>query len=195
MLCLIIFGILCTILMLRKTNRRYEECKCCFTNLSKIKSCDIRAVSSLDIVRKLNETRKKIRSRSRGQKSNDETLIELNDLVCKRCISYANYDTSKLVKTKRMRVLSPERELRAESIQVVERNEMDADSIELNIPRTASTHSRCVICSNSGKMVCVPKEAYFDTFINSNIIIPKGMSLSFSFSVFLSLSLSLSLSL
>ena len=114
MLSLIIFGILCTILMLRKTNRRYEECKCCFTNLRKIKSCDIRAVSSLDIVRKLNETRKKIRSRSRGQKSNDETLIELSDLVCKRCISYANYDTSKLVKTKRMRVLSPESELRAE---------------------------------------------------------------------------------
>jgi hypothetical protein len=90
-------------------------------------------------------------------------------------MTYANSQSTKLVKTKRMRVLSPEREESEGYFQEISPNVMANEySIELNIPRTASSHSRCIVCSNTGKMVCVPKEAYFETFIKSNIIIPKG---------------------
>ena len=113
MQCVLIFGVFSTILMLSKRYLSEKECKCCFTRLSAFKKGDIREISSLNTLRKLNQARKKIRSRScaRKNKIDDDSLIELNDFVCKRCISYANYEDIKLVKSKRMRALSPEREI------------------------------------------------------------------------------------
>jgi hypothetical protein len=86
MLFVLIFGVFCAILMLNKSYLSKKVCKCCFTRLDKIKECDIRRVNTIDTLQKLNETRKTIRSmRSiRKDKTNDDSLIELNDFVCKR---------------------------------------------------------------------------------------------------------------
>lgn len=50
----------------------------------------------------------------------------------------------------------------------------EVNTIQLHIPRTASTHSD-VICANTNKTISIPKSAYFDTFVSNNIIIPKGI--------------------
>lgn len=81
-----------------------------------------------------------------------------------------------MVKSKRVRLSSPEKQTNEDNHQVIEAKATTIeDSIDLSIPRTAATHSRCIICSNTGKMICVPEDAYLDTLIKSNIIIPKGI--------------------
>lgn len=148
-----------------------KHCKCCGIRLDRVKKSQIRQVRDHDLISRLNETKKTIVPR-RNNCDNSST-IECEDLVCIRCIALANSQHSRIEKRKRS--LSKPREGMQIQKVVPPVNENSNDSIVLNIPRTSFTHSRCVICSNGGKMMTVPSEAYIDTFITSNIIIPKGL--------------------
>jgi hypothetical protein len=136
-------------------------------------------------VNKLNYSKPSIvslhQSNARTKKSYEEidsllnTNVELRDLVCKKCISYANYQNTKLLKSNKRRRTERSQVSRVETIVTSPQLEYEEQTIELNIPHTASTHSR-IICTNSKKIINIPKEAYFDTFVKSRIDIPKGMS-------------------
>lgn len=143
-------------------------CKCCGIRLDKVKKSNIRQVTDRDLIRRLNETKKDITPRRKSVC--DNTTIEAKDLICKNCITKANSDS----KVKRCRSAPPER-VPTDTI-AGHTAELTTDSIELNIPRTSSTHSRCIICTNIANIISVPNDAYFDTFLRSNVIIPKGMS-------------------
>jgi hypothetical protein len=159
---------------------------CCGIGFKKVKKSEIRQISSQDLVNKLNYSKPSIvslhQSNARTKKSYEEidsllnTNVELRDLVCKKCISYANYQNTKLLKSNKRRRTERSQVSRVETIVTSPQLEYEEQTIELNIPHTASTHSRCIICTNSKKIINIPKEAYFDTFVKSRIVIPKGMS-------------------
>lgn len=79
-----------------------QKCKCCGTGLDKLKKADIRQLTSLELVDKLNSVKPTIITRNQSdpkKKKSDKIFhtlqrsnIELRDLVCKTCISYANYN-------------------------------------------------------------------------------------------------------
>jgi hypothetical protein len=49
----------------------------------------------------------------------------------------------------------------------------EIDSITLKIPRSMINNKNCLICNNKSKsLINVPKDAYLDTYINYNILIP-----------------------
>jgi hypothetical protein len=154
-----------------------EKCKCCGQSLNKVGKRNTQRVSDSGLISRLNNLKKTVIPK--GKSFDIEETIERKDLVCKRCITYANSYYSGPVKSRRSRSQAIQREIenpysRPRNISESNYDNNECNTIELNIPRTISTHSRCVICPNSGKIISVPKEAYFDTFIKKDIIIPNG---------------------
>ena len=164
------------------SDRQYlseKHCACCGIRFDRLKKRQIQQVSSPVLIEKINFAKTIIAKR--GNKV-DNTLVEIKDLVCKRCISIANRYQPKETKTKNKR----ERSLSIHHFftgNVKQHNanqenlsaEEQIETIRLNIPRARSSHSSCVICKSSKELKNVPKEAYLDTFTRNNILISKGL--------------------
>ena len=70
------------------SNRKYlsdKHCACCGIRLDKLKKRQIQQVSSIALIGNINFAKPVIAKK--GNKVDDNTLIENNDLVFKRCIS------------------------------------------------------------------------------------------------------------
>jgi hypothetical protein len=156
-----------------------KHCACCGIRLNKLKKGQIQQVSSPALIENINFAKSAIAKR--GNKV-DDTLVEVKDLVCKRCISFANKYQPKETKTtsKRKRTSSIHRFFTGNVRQYESNQENLSDkeqieTIRLNIPRASSSHSQCVICKSSKELKNIPKEACFDAFIRNNIFISKGL--------------------
>jgi len=164
------------------SDRKYlseKHCACCGIRLDKLKKRQIQQVSSIALIDNINFVKPVIAKK--GNKV-DNTLIENNDLVCKRCISIVNRYQLKERKTtnKGMRSLLIHRFFIGNVRQYASNqenlsNEEKTETISLNIPRASSTHSWCIICKSSKELKNIPKEACLDAFIRNNILISKGL--------------------
>jgi hypothetical protein len=159
---------------------REKHCACCGIRLDRLKKRQIQQVSSPALIENINFAKSTIANR--GNKV-DNALVEVNDLVCKKCISIANKYQPKETKTtnKRKRSLSIHRFFTGnvkqhESNQENFSSEEQIETIRLNIPRASSSHSSCVICKSSKELKNIPKEACLDAFIRNNIFIFKGLN-------------------
>jgi hypothetical protein len=56
----------------------------------------------------------------------------------------------------------------------IQDNESIDSSISVKIPQAIDSTKLCVICKSSDNLINIPNEAYLDTFISSNILIPSG---------------------
>jgi hypothetical protein len=164
------------------SDRQYlseKHCACCGIRLDRLKKRQIQQVLSPALVESINFAKPTIAKR--GNKI-DNSLVEVKDLVCKRCISIANIYQPKETKTtnKRKRSLSIHRFFTAnvkqhESNQENFSSEEKIETIRLNIPRASSSHSCCVIWKSSKELKNIPKEACLDAFTRNNILISKGL--------------------
>ena len=122
------------------SDRQYlseKHCACCGIRFDRLKKRQIQQVSSLALIENINFAKTTIAKR--GNKV-DNTLVEVKDLVCKRCISIANRYQTKETKTtnKRKRSLSIHRFFTGnvrqhESNQENLSNEEQIETIRLNI--------------------------------------------------------------
>ncbi len=166
------------------SNKEYlykKHCPLCDIRLDKLKKSDIRVVSSVKLLEKLNIAKNE-RLQSKNKEIND-VVIKEGDLVCKSCIAFADrFRPQKSKPGKRTRSLSVNPLLREatthESLDSqsnsTELNIEEITKIKVDIPRTKSSHSSCVICNSKKNLTTVPNEAYMDAFIDKNILIPKG---------------------
>lgn len=112
----------------------------------------------------------------------NDVAIKEGDIVCQSCISYANRfrpKESKPAKTARSLTIDPlflEATTSGYSERQSDLTQINDEiaKIKVNIPRTKSTHSSCVICNLKNNLTTVSNEAYMDAFIERNILIPKG---------------------
>ncbi len=156
------------------SDRQYlseKHCACCGIRLDKLKKRQIQQVSSPALIENINFAKPTVAKI--GNKV-DNTLVEVKDLVCKRCISIANKYQPKETKTtnKRKRSLSIHRFFTGnvrqhESNQENLSNEEQIETIRLNIPRASSTHSLCVICKSSKELKNIPECYHYMQFVKT----------------------------
>jgi hypothetical protein len=123
---------------------REKHCACCGIRLDRLKKRQIQQVSSPALIENINFAKSNIAKR--GNKV-DNTLVEVKDLVCKRCICIANrYQPKETEKTnERKRSLSIHRFFTGnvkqhKSNEETLYDEEQIETIRLNIPRASSTH-------------------------------------------------------
>ena len=158
-----------------------KSCSSCSIRLDKIKKRDIRTISSEELLNKLNAYKLSVQTQ---KDIPDDSIIKAGDLVCMKCITNANRSTpNEEHSRKRKRSLSVHRFFRdtqeivgttSNNIEEIEPEEMQIETIRVEIPRTKSSHITCVVCSSKKKLMTVPAEAYTDAYIRNNILIPKG---------------------
>ena len=166
-----------------KSYLNQKRCACCTLILSHFKKSEIQAVSSQPLLEKLNAARSTILEKKK--KTIDKNVIESGNLVCKRCITFANtFKAHSSTKRRTRRQLTIHPFFRDDSEASTSRVSSSPDEssyeeehviekILVEIPRTKKNHKVCVVCSKSKNLTRVPEPAYIDAFLKRNIIIPK----------------------
>jgi hypothetical protein len=146
-----------------------KTCACCNTRLDTVKKPNLRHVNTEELMKDLNDARNTILSNKR--KNITQSVVKKGDIVCKSCIQSA-----KRFKKSYNREFDcePQPSASVPDTSVSVSTQTNEFEIKINIPRTIKITEKCFICNNKKNLCDVPNEAYFDTFINRNILISKN---------------------
>ena len=166
-------------------NLKLKNCSVCRTRLDYVPKRGIRRISDIEMVNKLNTVKPIILTNKRKEVTNEQ--VSPGDLVCNGCRQFAMKYEDKTPKTPNIYPSLPSTSAVGDNIQSTSQEDssqlpsafesMDIDDniiqMTLKIPRTAAFYKNCVVCGEKKGLVNVPTKAFFDTFITSNILIPR----------------------